>query len=66
MMLLGIAEQTENGQRVRIAMVNGGGELWLVREGDVVSGRYRVGRIAADAVQVEDNLDGTSRTYRLR
>ena len=64
--LLGLAEKTEGGRLVRTAVISAGGELWMVKEGDTVAGRFRVGAVTADHVDLTDVQAGTSRSYRLR
>ena len=42
------------------------GELFLVKEGETLAARYRVGPVAADAVELNDLLTGTVRRLALR
>jgi hypothetical protein len=64
--LLGLAETNEGGRVVRTAVISTGGELWMVKEGDTVAGRYRVAAVAADRVDLKDVQSGTLRSYHLR
>jgi hypothetical protein len=64
--LLGLAEKTDSGHLVRTAVISTGGELWIVKEGDTVAGRFRVGAVSLDRVDLRDVQTGTSRVYRLR
>lgn len=56
----GIAEDAVPGGIVRTAIISAAGQLFLVTEGGSVTSRYRVARIGADAVELEDLLDGTA------
>ena len=42
------------------------GELFLVKEGETIAARYRVGAVAADAVELNDLLTGAVRRLALR
>ena len=64
--LAGIGESQQGDRAVRTAVISGAGELWLMTEGMVVAGRYRVDRIDRDAVVLVDTAGGQSRTLRLR
>ena len=64
--LAGIAEQLDADRLVRTAVVSGAGDLWLVREGSLLAGRYRVERIAVDTVYLVDTLGGPDRVLRMR
>ena len=57
--LAGIAEDAGADGPVRTAIISAGSELFLVKEGASVTARYRVARIGADAVELEDVLAGT-------
>jgi len=59
--LSGIAEQKVNQATVRTAVISGDGQLYLVREGDTVAGRYRVATIDSDAVTLRDDTGGDMR-----
>ena len=54
--LIGMAEDTTSkGVVRRTAVVSGDGDaIYFVAEGDVVIGRYRVTRIGADAIELQD------------
>lgn len=56
----GIAEDAVPGGTVRTAIISAAGQLFLVKEGGSVTSRYRVTRIGADAVELEDLMDGTA------
>lgn len=64
--LSGIAEDPGPDGPVRIAFISGNGQLYMVREGEAVTPRYRVTRIAADVVELTDTGDGTTRRLPLR
>lgn len=63
--LIGVAEDETAAGTVRTAIVSGLGELFLVKVGDVVSGRYRVEQVAADAVELVDTTTDASTTLAL-
>ena len=50
--LTGIAEDWQGDVLVRTAIVSGPGELWLVKAGDLVDGRFQVTAVEADAVEI--------------
>src|SRR4051794_24739283 len=52
--LSGIAEDSGPDGPVRMAFIAGGGELFMVKEGDTVTPRYRVAKISADVVELTD------------
>lgn len=58
--LVGIAEDGEDAAVVRTAILSGLGDLFLVKEGEPVTSRYRVSRISSDAVELMDSLDQTT------
>jgi hypothetical protein len=53
--LMGIAEESSaNGPR-RTAVIGGEGDaIYMVREGQTIGDRYKVSKIGADAVELED------------
>ena len=58
--LLGIAEDTREGQPSRTAVISAMNGLFLVHEGEPIALRYQVRRIGADAVELEDLAAGTT------
>jgi hypothetical protein len=64
--LAGIAEDDSPDGPVRTAIISGEGQLFLVKEGDEVTPRYRVGKISADGVELIDSGDNTLRRLALR
>ena len=50
--LTGIAEDRQGDVLVRTAIVSGPVDLWLVKAGDIVDGRFQVITVEADAVEV--------------
>ena len=64
--LAGIAEDTEAENPVRTAIISGEGQLYMVKEGEAVTERYRVTKISADVVELVDLLDDTVRRLALR
>jgi hypothetical protein len=64
--LIGIAEDTSESGVVRTAIVSGPGELFLVKAGELISGRYHVDQVSADAVLLTDTTTSDSTTLALR
>jgi hypothetical protein len=62
LVLLGVAEEGS----VRTAMIGSGEELLMATEGQTVAGRYRVGKVGADAVELIDVGTGATRRLSLR
>ena len=60
--LLGVAQEGA----VRTALIGSGDELLMVTEGQTVVGRYRVGTVAPDAVELIDLGTGATRRLSLR
>jgi hypothetical protein len=54
LILSGIAESRIPQGTKRTAIVSGGGQLYLVTEGEMVAGRYRVVTVDSDAVTLRD------------
>lgn len=52
--LSGIAEDPGPHGPIRTAIISSPGELFLVKEGDMVTARFRVARIAPDVVELVD------------
>jgi hypothetical protein len=52
--LIGIATDGTGDAMVRTAILSGFGQLYLVKEGEPVSDRYRVVKVTADGVQLSD------------
>lgn len=52
--LIGIAEDAAAEGVVRTAIVSGLGDVFLVKAGDSIRDRYRVGIVSADAVEIVD------------
>lgn len=61
----GIAADSVGGQDQRTAILHTDGGVVLAREGDEVAG-YRVGKIAADAVELVKSADGSTLRLGLR
>jgi hypothetical protein len=65
--LIGIAENESPKGVVRTAIISAlDGELFLVKEGETLAARYRVGPVAAGAVELNDLLTGAVRRLALR
>jgi hypothetical protein len=64
--LAGIGEDEGADGPIRIAFISGEGQLFMVKEGEMVTPRYRVARISADVVELEDLTTNTPRRLALR
>lgn len=65
--LMGVAEDTTPTGPRRTAVIGGDGDtIYMVGEGDAVGDRYRVTKIGADAVELEDVLTKGYRRLALR
>ena len=65
--LAGIGEDDgPDGRPVRIAFISGEGQLFMVKEGEMVTPRYRVARISPDVVELQDVDDMTTRRLAMR
>jgi hypothetical protein len=64
--LAGIGEDAGADGPVRIAFISGEGQLFMVKEGENVTPRYRVTRISADVVELMDLGTNTLRRLALR
>ena len=64
--LAGIAEDDGTDGPVRTAFISGGGQLFMVQEGDQVTQRYIVAKISADVVELTDAIDNSVRRLALR
>ena len=65
--LMGIAEETTAQGPRRTAIIAGDGDaLFMVGEGQAVGDRYKVSKIGADAVELEDLLTKAYRRLALR
>jgi hypothetical protein len=65
--LIGVAETAAPAGMVRTAIISAhSGELFLVKEGETLAARYRVGTVAADAVELNDLATGAVRRLALR
>ncbi|MEP7308257.1 MAG: hypothetical protein ABJA98_22365 [Acidobacteriota bacterium] len=56
--LSGIAEDVTAAGVSRTAIISGFGQLFLVKEGDSVTDRYRVAKISSDVVELSDLTGG--------
>ena len=67
LVLMGIAEQPTAQGPQRTAVIGGAGaDIFIVKEGEAVGGRYRVKAIAADAIELEDLTTSGFRRLALR
>lgn len=62
LILLGVAEQGST----RTAMIASGDELLMTTEGQIVAGRYRVGSVTADTIELIDLGTGATRRLSLK
>jgi hypothetical protein len=63
---IGIAEDTQSDGVARTAIVSGSNDLFLVKRGDTLAGRYRVDQVSSDAVRLTDTTTDESSTLVLR
>ena len=64
--LSGIAEDPGADGPVRTAIISGDGQLFVVKEGEMATPRYRVAKISADVVELTDLTDNSVRRLALR
>jgi hypothetical protein len=65
--LAGIAEDEDaDGAPLRTAIISGEGQLFMVKEGENVTARYRVTKISADVVELLDLATNMPRRLALR
>jgi hypothetical protein len=64
--LAGIAEDAGAEGPDRTAIISGDGQLFMVKEGDAVTLRYRVAKISVDVVELTDLTDNSIRRLALR
>jgi len=61
--LLGVAEDTAGTNPARTAILSFGGDLLLVKEGELIGDRYRLTKISPDVIELQDSTD--SHTFRI-
>src|SRR5262245_8284801 len=64
--LAGIAEDPGPDGPIRTAIISGDGQLFMVKEGDPVTLRYRVAKISTEVVELIDLTDDSVRRLALR
>ena len=64
--LVGVAEDAGPNGPERTAIISGLGQLFLVKEGENVTVRYRVAKVSADVVELADADDGTTLRLALK
>jgi hypothetical protein len=64
--LAGIAEDSGPDGPIRTAIISTDGQLFMAKEGDTVTLRYRVAKISADVVELTDLSDNSVRRLALR
>ena len=67
LLLMGIAEEASPAGPRRTAIIGGDADsIYMVAEGDAIAGRYRVMKIGADAIELEDLTTKAPRRLALR
>jgi len=66
LLLMGIAEETMAAGPTRTSIIGEGDTIFMVVEGESVAGRYKVNKIGADAVELEDQATKGYRRLALR
>jgi hypothetical protein len=67
LILMGVAEEATAAGPRRTAVIGGDGDtIYMVGEGDAVGERYRVTKIGADAIELEDVVSKAYRRLALR
>jgi hypothetical protein len=61
--LVGIAEDPGPDGPIRTAIISGMGQIFFVKEGDSIAGRFRVQQLSGEVAELSDLVDST--TYRL-
>jgi hypothetical protein len=61
--LVGIAEDPGPDGPIRTAIISGMGQIFFVKEGDSIAGRFRVQRLSGEVAELSDLVDST--THRL-
>lgn len=61
--LIGIAEDPGPDGPVRTAIISGLGQMFFVKEGESIAGRFRVQHLSGEVAELSDLVDST--TYRL-
>jgi hypothetical protein len=65
--LIGVAESQSPKGPIRTAIISTAAEdLFMVKEGEILGGRYRVVAVGADAVELSDLVTGAVRRLGLR
>jgi hypothetical protein len=65
--LIGVAESQSPKGPIRTAIISTAAEdLFMVKEGETIAGRYRVVAVGPDAVELSDLVTGTVRRLALR
>jgi hypothetical protein len=64
--LAGIGEDEGADGPIRVAFISGEGQLFMVKEGEMVTSRYKVAKISADVVELTDLATNTPRRLALR
>ena len=64
--LAGIAEDAKPEGPERTAVISGEGQLFLVKEGESVTARYRVAKVTENSVELTDTTDGSTRRLSLK
>jgi hypothetical protein len=64
--LVGIAEDPGQDGPIRTAIISGPGQLFFVKEGDSIAGRFRVQRLSGEVAELTDLADSTIHRLALK
>jgi len=64
--LIGLGEDAGPDGPVRTAFISAAGQLFVAKEGDVLTPRFTVTKISADVVEITDTTDGSTRRLSLK
>ena len=64
--LVGIAEDPGPDGPIRTAIISGLGQLFFVKEGDSIAGRFRVQHLSGEVAELSDLADSTIHRLALK
>ena len=64
--LVGIAEDPGANGPIRTAFISAEGQLFMAKEGDAITARFKVTKISADVAEITDVTDGSTRRLALK
>jgi hypothetical protein len=64
--LVGIAEDPGPDGPIRTAIISGLGQMFFVKEGDNIAGRFRVQHLSGEVVELSDLVDSTTLRLALK